>query len=109
MSAGYAVLWTEVAERDLREIIAFIAGDSPQNALHLLEKIKDEAAALYTSPERGRVVPELHSCGIFIYRELINSLWRVLYRIVDSTVYITAVLDSRRNAEDILLHRLIQG
>ncbi len=109
MSAGYSVLWTEVAERDLREIIAFIADDTVQNALHVLENIKAKAAELYAFPERGRVVPELHSCGIFIYRELIVSPWRVLYRIAEGNVYITAVLDSRRNVEDILLHRLIQS
>jgi toxin ParE1/3/4 len=109
MSAGYRVLWTQVAEKDLVEIIAFIAGDNPQNALHVLEKIRDKAASLYISPERGRVVPELHSCGIFVYRELIISPWRLLYRIADRNVYITAVIDSRRNVEDILLHRLIQS
>jgi len=109
MSAGYRVLWTQVAEKDLGEIIAFIAGDNPQNALHVLEKIRDKTAALSISPDRGRVVPELHSSGIFIYRELIISPWRVLYRIAESNVYITAVLDSRPNVEDILLHRLIQS
>ena len=40
MIAGYAVLWTEVAERDLREIITFIASDDLVNASHVLEKIK---------------------------------------------------------------------
>jgi toxin ParE1/3/4 len=109
MSAGYTVLWTEVAERDLREIITFIAGDNVQNALHVLENIRDKASELYTFPERGRVVPELHSNGVFIYRELIISPWRVLYRIADSNIYITAVLDSRRNVEEILLQRLIQS
>ena len=109
MSAGYSVLWTEVAERDLRQITAFIAGDNVQNALRVLENIRDKDSSLYTFPERGRVVPELQSNGIFIYRELIISPWRLLYRIADSNVYITAVLDSHRNVEDILLQRLIQS
>ena len=109
MSTGYRVLWTEVAARELREIIAFIAGDTMQNALHVLEKIKDRAVELSPFPERGRLIPERHSCGIFIYRELIASPWRVLYRIAEGNVYITAVLDSRRNVEDILLHRLIHS
>ncbi len=109
MSAGYSVLWTEVAEKDLREIIAFIAGDNVPNALHVLENIRDKASTLYAFPERGRVVPELQSSGIFIYRELIISPWRLLYRIADRNVYVTAVLDSRRNVEEILLQRLIQS
>ena len=108
MIAGYAVLWTEVAERDLREIITFIASDDLVNASHVLEKIKNKAAALYISPDRGRVIPELHARGIFIYRELIIPPWRLVYRIAESNVYITAVLDGRRNVEDILLNRLIQ-
>ena len=109
MSAGYSVLWTEVAERDLKEVIAFIAGDNAQNALHVMEKIRDKASELYTFPERGRVVPELQSNGVFVYRELIISPWRLLYRIADRNVYVTAVLDSRRNVEEILLQRLIQS
>jgi len=109
MSAGYTVLWTEVAEKDLREIIAFIAGDKVQNAVRALENIRDKASELYTFPERGRIVPELHSNGVFVYRELIISPWRLLYRITESNVYITAVLDSRRNVEEILLQRLIQA
>ena len=109
MSAGYSVLWTEVAERDLREIIAFIAGDNVQNALHALENIRDKASVLYTFPERGRIVPELQSNGVFFYQELIISPWRLLYRIADRNVYIMAVLDSRRNVEEILLERLLQS
>ena len=109
MSAGYSVLWTEVAEKDLREIITFIAGDNVPNALHVLENIRDKASTLYAFPERGRVVPELQSNGIFIYRELIISPWRLLYRIADRNVYVTEVLDSRRNVEEILLQRLIQS
>jgi len=66
MSAGYSVLWTEVAERDLREVIAFIAGDNVQNTLHLLEKIRDKASELYTFPERGRVVPVNFSPTAFL-------------------------------------------
>ena len=108
MSADYAVWWTEVAEKDLTAIITFIANDNPLNAFHVLEKIKNKAAALYISPDRGRVIPELHARGIFIYRELIIPPWRLVYRIAESNVYITAVLDGRRNVEDILLHRLIQ-
>jgi toxin ParE1/3/4 len=108
MRAGYKVLWTAVAESDLREIVTFIARDSPANALTVLNKIRESASTLYASPEHGRIVPELHAEGIVIYRELIVSPWRLLYRIADGNVYVSAVLDSRRNVEDILLQRLIK-
>ena len=35
---GGQILWTETAARDLEELIAFIAADSPLNARRVLEK-----------------------------------------------------------------------
>ena len=106
MSQTYQIVWAHVAESDLKEIIDYIAIDSPANALKILKKIKQRASNLYTSPERGRVVPELQDQGISTYRELIVPPWRIVYRISAKDVYVLSVLDSRRNVEDILLKRL---
>jgi toxin ParE1/3/4 len=91
----------------LLDIIEYIAADSPSNALKILEKIQQQASCLYTLPERGRLGPELQDQGILIYRELIVPPWRIIYRISERKVYVLAVLDARRNIEDILLNRLI--
>jgi len=56
-------------------------------------------------PDRGRIVPELKAYGILSYRELIISPWRVVYRTSEQKVYVLAVIDSRRNIEDILIER----
>jgi addiction module RelE/StbE family toxin len=108
MSAGYKVLWTEVAERDLGEALAFIARENPGNARKLLELIRQKAADLETFPERGRIVPELYEQGISVYRELVIAQWRLLYRIADGEVQVLSFIDSRRNVEDILLQRFIR-
>lgn len=108
MSARYQVKWAVVAENDLKQIIDYIAIDSPGNALQLLKEIRQKASSLYTFPERGRIVQELQGQGIQIYRELIVAPWRIIYRISDTTVYVLSVIDSRRNVEDILLNRLIK-
>ncbi|MCP4683323.1 MAG: type II toxin-antitoxin system RelE/ParE family toxin, partial [Desulfobacterales bacterium] len=92
---------------DLKEIIDYIAIDSPVNALKIFQKIKKDASSLYTMPERCRIVPELKEQGIMQYRELIIKPWRIIFRIVEKKVYVLSVLDSRRNIEDILLERLI--
>ncbi len=107
MNPKYKVVWTNVAENDLKEIIDFISIDSPQNALKILKSIKQKASNLYTLPERGRIVPELQGQGIFQYRELIIPPWRLMYRIAERKVYVLSVIDSRRNVEDILLARLV--
>ena len=106
MSEEYQIVWAEVAESDLKEIIEYIANDSLDQARQLLDKIKQCASRLSAFPERGRIVPELQHQGIYTYRELIVPPWRILYRISTKVVYVLSVLDSRRNVEDILLKRL---
>ncbi len=106
MDKTYQIVWAGVAENDLKDIIKFIAIDSPANALKILNNIKQSTSSLYISPERGRVVPELHEQGIHTYRELILRPWRIIYRISTANVYVLAVIDSRRNVEDVLLKRL---
>jgi len=108
MSTAYKVHWASVAEDDLKNIILYIAEDIPSNAKTIFEKIKENASSLTQLPERGRTVPELQDQGIFLYRELIVTPWRIIYRISDKKVYVLSVLDSRQNVEDILLKRLIK-
>jgi toxin ParE1/3/4 len=106
MSEKYRVVWSNVAENDLRSIIEYIAKESPSHAFKIFKSIKKRASMLYTLPERGRIVPELRDQGILQYREMIIPPWRILYRISEREVYVLSVLDSRRNIEDILLKRL---
>jgi addiction module RelE/StbE family toxin len=106
MTKKYDIIWSNIAENDLKNIVEYIADDSPPNAVKIFKRIKDRASSLYAFPERGRIVPELKDQGILQYRELIISPWRILYRISEKNVLVLSVLDSRRNIEDILLKRL---
>lgn len=106
MNKKYKISWSNTAEKDLLEIVEYIADDNPANALKVFKNIKQKASTLDTFPERGRVVPELRDQGILQYREFIISPWRVLYRVLEKNVYVLSVLDSRQNVEDILLNRL---
>ncbi len=108
MNEKYQGKWAAVAENDLKQIIDYIAIDSPGNALPILKKLRQKTENLHTLPERGRIVPELRDQGIPIYRELIVPPWRIVYRITETTVYVLSVIDSRQNVEDILLNRLIK-
>ncbi|HEY8034091.1 MAG TPA: type II toxin-antitoxin system RelE/ParE family toxin [Methylobacter sp.] len=108
MSVDYQVRWAKTAERDLVEIIEYIMQSSPATANKIFKKIKIKTEDLILLPDRGRIVPELFSQGISLYREIIIPPWRVIYRIVEETVFILAVIDSRRNVEDVLLEHLIR-
>jgi plasmid stabilization system protein ParE len=106
---SYAVEFAAVAECDLQAIVEFIATDDPGAAIRVFDQIKACCATLRQMPERGRVVPELSAFGIHTYRELVVSPWRVVYRIGGRTVSILAVVDDRRNIEDVLLDRLVRS
>jgi toxin ParE1/3/4 len=107
MKPKYKVVWANIAESDLKDIIDYISIDSPQNALEILKKIKQEASGLYALPERGRIVPELKDQGILQYREIVIPPWRLIYRISERKVFVLSLIDSRRNVEDILFKRFI--
>ena len=107
MTQSYEIVWADSAENDLKEIIDYIAIDSPAKALETFSKIGKKASSLYTMPERCRIVPELKDQGITQYRELIVAPWRIMFRITKMKIYILSVIDSRRNIEDILLERFV--
>lgn len=102
----FTVVWTNIAETDLECIIDFIAVDSIDAAFKVFARIRERAATLDNFPDKRRIVPELHLHGMVQYRELIVAPWRIIYRIDGNRVYVTAVIDSRRNLEDLLLERL---
>ena len=106
MNKKYEVIWSNVAENDLKSIIEYIADDSPTVAVRILKNIKQKSKSLYKYSERGHIVPELRDQEILQYREIIISPWKILYRKSENNVYVLSVLDSRRNIEDILLMRL---
>ena len=103
----YRVRWAEVAVRDLEEIVGYVAVDSETNASRVVKRIETRAAALESSPSRGRVVPELSHFGMRTWRELVVRPYRLLYRIEGDTVTVLAVFDGRRDLEDVLLERLL--
>ncbi len=103
------VLWTRTARRDLDAIVAFIATDGIENALSVLDRLRERAESLTTAAERGRLVPELRSIDVHQYRELVERPWRIVYRIEPDSVMVLAVLDGRRDLESLLLDRLVRS
>lgn len=100
--------WSAGARRDVEEIAEFISRRSPRRAAAILAKLEAKARSLETLPDRGCVVPELSRLGIDRWRELIVAPWRIVYRRMGRAVRIYAVLDGRRNLEDLLVERVLR-
>lgn len=99
---------TQDAEQDLEELYVYIAEhDQPENADYVLGKLESIFDSLAEMPERGRVVKELSSLGILEYRELYFKPYRIIYRMIDQSVYIYLIVDGRRNMQSLLEKRLL--
>ena len=104
--SAYTVLWTEQAARDVEDVARWIGRDDPVMARNVLTRLRKRAATLRAHPTRGRPVPELERAGLTTWRELMETPWRIIYRIEDDRVIVLAVFDDRRDIEDVLFHRL---
>ena len=88
------VNWTDQALQDIDNIAEFISKDSLKYAQIQVQLFLDRVEALYTQPELGRIVPEIHKKKI---RELIVGNYRIVYRIVSSKkIDILTIHHSRR-------------
>ena len=109
MDKTYDVVMTKTAENDLNEIILYIAQDNIQIALNIFERLQKRVLSLKHFPEKGRVVPELKDQNIVEYREIIETPWRVFYKIGEEKVFVLNIIDGRRNVQDILMTKLMNS
>jgi toxin ParE1/3/4 len=89
-------------------LVDFIAADSDENAVAVLDPLEERAEAIRLAAERGRVVPELQAVDVLQYRELIERPRRIIYRIEPDQVVVLAVLDGQRDLGSLLLERLVR-
>ena len=103
----YFVNVSKSAKNDLGEIINFIAKNNPMNAMNVFKRIEDRIKSLEKFPEKGGYVPELLKHNIKDYRQLMESSWKIIYKIDKNIVNVLIIIDSRRNMQDILVEKLI--
>jgi plasmid stabilization system protein ParE len=110
MPDRYAIEWTAVAEADVDEILEYITSrDCVEAALAVYEKLMNRIETLASRPTRCRLPPELRKLGVSEYRELIISPYGVFFRVRGKRVGIVAVLDRRRDLEELLVQRALRA
>ena len=88
------VAWAESARDAVDTVIEYIAQDSRQAAVQVLDEALRAAASLATFAERGRVVPELNDPAI---REVFVHKYRLQYEVGNSRVLVVAFLHGARD------------
>jgi toxin ParE1/3/4 len=110
MTQSYRVELTEDAQTDLNELVDYVAQhDAPLKALQLLDQIESTIASLQVFPERGAQPKELLALGNREYRETYCKPYRILYKVLPTTVYVYLIADGRRDLRSLLARRVLQS
>ena len=88
------VIWAESARDALDAVVGYIAQDSQQTAVQVLDEALRAGASLATFAERGRVVPELNDPAI---REVFVHKYRLQYKVGETRVLVVAFLHGARD------------
>jgi plasmid stabilization system protein ParE len=107
VSGRRSVLWTEAAVRDIERLAVRLSEAAPLRPEKILDRIISRGESLATLSHRGRTPPKLRPIADRTWLEVIEAPWRILYRVVEDTVEIHAVLDGRRDLRDILFERML--
>lgn len=81
--------WTNTAEGHLDAIYAFIAQDSSEYALRMVDRLTRRSQQIGDFPLSGRKVPEYEMEQI---REVIEGPYRIIYRIKPDRIDVLAVI-----------------
>ena len=85
------------AQRDIEDIVAYIAEDDPVAADAWVSRLMARAALAAATPRAGRVVPEWEDKTI---REVFVRTYRIIYRIDPKRILVLRVLEG---------HKLLRG
>jgi len=104
--------WTPDGINSLNEILEYYktrAGENISNTIY--DNIMKEIELLESGKIKTKRTQELTDIGIFDVYELVIKPWKVYYKISgdNKKAYILFVLDGRRNLEEILVSKVIDG
>ena len=104
--------WTPDGIDSLNEVLEYYVFRAGENtARNIYEKIMKEIELLKTEEIKTKQTQELKDIGIYDVYELAVNPWKVYYKITvdNKKAYILFVLDARRNIEEILISKVIDG
>jgi toxin ParE1/3/4 len=106
----YKIIWSKDAGEEIIEIISWYKYNAGKNiAQNIYTKIKSQIRKLKDMPGIGKQVQILKDIGINDYRQIVQDHWIIYYKVEKENVYIISVIDGRRNLEEILYKKIIDG
>jgi toxin ParE1/3/4 len=85
------VHWTDTAREHLRALQTYIAQNSPQYALRMVDRLTRRSQQIGEFPFSGRAVPEFEHARV---REVLEGPYRLIYYLKSDQVDVLAVIHS---------------
>ena len=93
------LVYTEQALISLEELLEFIATKvSHEKIIEIRDQILDRADTLLLQPLKGQKEPFLEHLGLG-HRRLVESHYKIIYRVIDEYIYVTDIFDSRQDPD----------
>jgi toxin ParE1/3/4 len=106
----YKIIWSKDAGEEFIEIISWYKYNAGKNiAQKIYSKINTQIKKLKDMPEIGRPVQILKDIGVNDYRQIIQDNWIIYYKVEGQIINIISIIDGRRNLEEILYKKIIDG
>ncbi len=106
--ADFELLLTRGAEIDLEALYDYISTSrSTGQADAFLDRLLGAVETVENFPLRGSVPKEFDALGIREFRQLLVDAYRLIYRVNGETVFVSVIVDGRREMQDLLERRLL--
>ena len=106
----YKIIWSKDAGEEMIEIISWYKYNVGKNiAQKIYKNINLQIKKLKDMPGIGKKVQILKDIGINDYRQIVQDHWIIYYKVEKENIHIISVIDGRRNLEEILYKKIIDG
>ena len=106
----YEITWAQDAGDELAEIISYIKDNTGKmTAVKIYSKIIEEINRVSKNPKSRMICPLLREFGINYIHQLIIDPWIIYYKAEKNKMEIITIIDGRRNLEEILYKKMIDG
>jgi toxin ParE1/3/4 len=104
------IIWSKDAGDELIEIISYIKYHAGKmTAEKIFKKIDDKIKNASENAAGRRIAPMLMNFGINNIHQLNISPWTIFYKVENSEMKIISIIDQRRNLEEILYKKILDG
>ena len=104
------IIWSEDAGNELMGIISYIRKNSGiNNAKNIYKKIMDKVNDASDYAEGRRISPILKEFGIIDIHQININPWSIYYKVENNTMKIISIIDMRRNPEEVLYQKIMEG